>query len=229
MRAVAAFGVSLLLCSTGVVADPGPDPARAAADRLVAAMGGAEAWSRARGLVIRARHWEAQYEAPYDNLIQMSLDEPRMRFEGDSATMKRRRAVAGNAGWRVSETRELGPMTAEQVADDLRWWEAHAYRNIGRLARRDPTLVSKLAADGRLELHRPDGVRLVWYRLNAAGEPVAFGAWDNERGSVFGPLVERGGGTRLPAWVASSDGTFRAILVEAFVLPSAPEADWEKP
>ena len=78
--------------------------------------------------------------------------------------------------------------------DDVRWWEAHAYRTIVRLARKDAALNVSLAADGRLEIHRTDGVRLVWYRMNAAGEPIAFGAWDNERGTVFGPLVTRGGG-----------------------------------
>jgi hypothetical protein len=228
MRVIlAAFGALLLLVSPLAAADS--DPGRAAADRLVAAMGGAEAWSRARGLIIRARHWEAGLDAPYDNLIQMSLDEPRMRFEGDNATMKRRRAVVGDKGWRVSETRDLSPMTAEQVADDLRWWEAHAYRTIGRLARKDATLTPKLAADGRLEVYGTDGVRLVWYRLNATGEPVAFGAWDNEAGTVFGPLVEREGGIRLPAWVTSADGAFRAVIVEAAALPEPPKADWDKP
>jgi hypothetical protein len=205
------------------------DPAQAAADRLVAAMGGVEAWSIARGLVIRARHWEADLALPYDNLIQMVLDEPRMRFEGDNATMKRRRAVSNGQGWRFSELHERGPMTAEQVADDVRWWEAHAYRNIGRLARKDATLTPRLAADGRLELYRSNGVRLVWYRLNAAGEPIAFGAWTNEVGTVFGPLVERGGGIRLPAWVSSADGAFRAVLVEATALHEPPAADWENP
>jgi len=221
----AALGALLLLFSPMAVADP----AREAADRLVAAMGGTEAWSKARGLVIRARHWESDLAAPYNNLIQMALDAPRMRFEGYSETMKRRRAVVGEVGWRVSEVRELGPMTPEQVADDLRWWEAHAYRTIGRLARKDPTLIPRLHADGRLELYRPDGIRLVWYRLNPAGEPLAFGAWDNERGSVFGPLVERGGGVKLPAFSVSADGAFRAILVEASALEAPPDADWTKP
>jgi hypothetical protein len=228
MRVIlAAFGALFLLFSPTAAADS--DPGRQAADRLVAAMGGAAAWSEARGLVIRAQHWEADLDAPYDNLIQMSLDEPRMRFEGDNATMNRRRALVGDTGWLESEVRELGPMTAEQIAGDLRWWEAHAYRTIGRLARQDATLTPKFAADGRLELYRSDGVRLVWYRLNAAGEPVAFGAWDNESGTVFGPLVEREGGVKLPAWVASADGTFRAIIVEAAALPHPPKADWDKP
>ena len=230
MRVIlAALSALLLALLPASFAETDADEARAVADRLVAAMGGAEAWSRAHGLVIRARHWEAQLDAPYENLIQMSLDEPRMRFEGDSATMKRRRAIVGDSGWRVSEVRALGPMTPEQVADDLKWWEAHAYRNIGRLARKDPTLIPRLHADGRLELYRPDGVRLMWYRLNEAGEPVAFGAWDNEQGSVFGPLIERGGGVKLPAWATSADGTFRAALVEAAALAEPPGADWEKP
>ncbi len=90
--AVAALVAALLTPIS--FAEPSPDPALAAADRLVAAMGGAEAWSKARRLRIRATHWEAEYEAPYDNLILMSLDEPRMRFEADSPTMNRRRAVA---------------------------------------------------------------------------------------------------------------------------------------
>ncbi len=120
-------------------------------------------------------------------------------------------------------------MTPERVADDLRWWEAHAYRNIGRLAKKDPALAPKLAADGRLGLYRPDGVRLMWYRLNAAGEPIAFGAWDNEAGTVFGPLAEREGGVRLPMWVASASGDFRVNILEAAALPAAPAADWEKP
>ena len=186
------------------------DPARQAADRLVAAMGGADAWREAKGIRIAARHWERQLLEPYDNLILMSLEEPRMRFEGDSATMKRRRAVVGERGWRVSERSPLGPMTAEQVAGDLR-------------------LTPKLGADGRLELYRPDGMRLMWYRLNAAGEPVAYGQFDDERGSVLGPLAERGGGVRLPAWSTSADGGFRAMITEAAALPTTPEADYDKP
>lgn len=224
-----ALAALFLAISPPAFAEPDADPARAAADRLVSAMGGADAWSRARGLVIRARHWEQPLDAPYENLIQMSLDEPLMRFEGDSPTMKRRRAVSGQTGWRFSETRPLSPMTPEQVADDLNWWEAHAYRNIARLARNDVTLTPKLHADGRLELYRADGARLMWYRRNAAGEPISFGVGANEQGTIMGPLVERGGGIKLPAWVTNSDGSFRAVLVEAMALPTPPAADWEKP
>jgi hypothetical protein len=228
MRVIlAALSALFLVIATPARAET--DPGREAADRLVAAMGGAEAWSATRGLTIRARHWEAQFPEPYENLIRMSLEEPRMRFDGDNATMRRRRVVIGENGWRASEMRPQGPMTPEQVADDLRWWEAHAYRNIRRLARKDPEIAPRLAADGRLELYRPDGVRLLWYRLNMVGEPVAFGTWDDDAGAVFGPLLARGGGIKLPGWVASSDGTFRVEFVDASAAPATPEADWEKP
>jgi hypothetical protein len=93
MRVIlAALSALLLAILPASIAQTIPDAARVAANRLVTAMGGVEAWTEARGLVIRARHWEAGLDAPYENLIQMALDEPRMRFEGDSATMKRRRA-----------------------------------------------------------------------------------------------------------------------------------------
>lgn len=226
---LAVAAIVAAFASLASVAEPNSDPGRVAADRLVAAMGGVDAWSNAHGLRIRAKHWEADTPVPYDNLILMSLDEPRMRFEADSATMKRRRAVADGKGWRVSEIRPVGPMTPEQVADDLRWWEAHAYRNIWRLAKKDPEITPKLAADGRLELFRRDGVRVVWYRLNVAGEPIAFGSWDDESGTVFGPLAEREGGVKVPMWVASASGGFRVNIVEAAALPVPPQADYEKP
>ena len=65
MRVILAALCALLLSLTPAAsAEADHDPARAAADRLVAAMGGDEAWSRVHGLVIRARHWETSVDAP---------------------------------------------------------------------------------------------------------------------------------------------------------------------
>jgi hypothetical protein len=202
----------------------------ALAARLVEAMGGDAAWRRARGLVIAATHYEPQLTGPYDNRLAIALDEPRMRFEGRSAWgMRRTRAVVGARGWRVSEVSALGPMTPEQVTGDLDWWEAHPYRNVRRLAVGDPGVRPRAGQDGRLELTRPDGSQLMWYRLGVTGEPYAFGAGEGSAGVVLGPLDAVPGGVRLPLWSARMDGTFRASGQKGQVLPDWPQVDWDKP
>lgn len=189
--------------------------ARAAAEQLVAAMGGREAWSRVRGLTIAARHYETDVPRPYRNLILMDLDRLRLRLSGWNEDMRRLRVVDGDRGLRRREGAPDAPMTAAQVQADARWWEAHVYRNVRRLALGDPALEPRMASDGRLELYRPDGVRLMWYRLNLAGEPVAYGQFADDRGSILGPLETRRGGVRLPVWSTSADGTFRVTILEA--------------
>ena len=226
-REVLAGGVAALAAGQAGAAEVAGD---ALAARLVTAMGGADVWRRAKGLTIAATHYEAQYAAPYDNVLHIALDEPRMRFEGRSAWgMRRVRAVVGDRGWRISEVSPLGPMTSEQVKGDLDWWEAHPYRNVRRLALGDPTRRPRAAADGRLELLRPDGSRLMWYRLTLAGEPCAFGVGDSEAGVVLGPLAPVPGGARLPLWSARMDGTFRASGQKGRVTPHPPAVDYDEP
>ena len=202
----------------------------ALADRLVEAMGGRANWLPLKGLSIRARHFEADVPQPYDNALFIALAEPRMRFEGRSANMNRIRAVVGDKGWRVSEISLLGPLSAEVVKSDKEWWETHVYRNVWRLAQRDPTLQPRRHPDGRLELYRSDGKRLMWYRLNMAGEPVGFGRLDSETtATILGPLQEVEGGVRLPIFSSSSDGTFRAVDQRGAVYRTLPPVDWDKP
>lgn len=221
----------LLIAAAALTAAPAhADDAQALADKLVAATGGAAAWRAARGLEIRATHYEAQLPAAYANALFIALETPTMRFEARNETMNRVRGVVGEAGWRVSERNPLGPMTAEQVRGDLDWWEAHPYRNIRRLAVADPAITPRLAADGRLELIRADGRRLLWYRLNTASEPVAFGVGDSEIGTVLGPLAPAlEGGVRLPQWSGRADGTFRGSDQRARAFPHPPKVDFEKP
>lgn len=207
-----------------------PPSGEALAARLVEAMGGAAAWRRARGLRIAATHYEPDLAGPYDNVLAIALDAPRMRFEGRSAWgMRRIRAVVGDRGWRVSEVSALGPMTPQQVKGDLDWWEAHPYRNVRRLAVGDPGVTPRVGAGGRLELVRPDGSQLMWYRLNTQGEPFAFGVGEATTGTVLGPLEAVPGGVRLPIWSTRMDGTFRGSGQKGQVMPDWPQVDWEKP
>ena len=220
------LGAGAVLATAGTV-HASDSEGWAAAMRLVDATGGAEAWRRISGLRIAARHYETEVEEPYDNLILMDLARPRMRLMGRSAAMDRARVIDGERGVRRSEIRPAGPMTPEQVRGDLDWWEAHVYRNIWRLAHHDPELTPRLGADGRLELYRPDGRRLMWYRLNHRGEPVHFAAFDAEHGTVLGPLGEREGGLRSPVWTTRFDGTFRVSITEWTGLASLDGVDFQ--
>lgn len=228
-RRVMLAGVFTVAGGQAAAAEPAVS-AEALAARLVQAMGGAAAWRRARGLIIAATHYEPQLAGPYDNVLAIALDDPRMRFEGRSAWgMRRTRAVVGARGWRVSEVSALGPMTPEQVKGDVDWWEAHPYRNVRRLAVADPGVRPRVGDGGRLELTRPDGSQLMWYRLGVTGEPYAFGVGEGSSGVVLGPLSAVPGGVRLPLWSARMDGTFRASGQKGQVLPDWPQVDWEKP
>ena len=79
------------------------------------------------------------------------------------------------------------------------------------MARRDPALRVALGTDGRIEI-RESGARIAWYLLDVRGEPYRYGAHDDDTGSLFGPWDQVSDGIHHPAWVASPDGSWRAML-----------------
>ncbi len=85
------------------------------------------------------------------------------------------------------------------------------YRTIHRIAARDPAIRVGLDEHGRLEIIAGDE-RILWLRLDAKGEPYAFGFYDDEVGSLSGPWDFQADGIRHPTWVSSADGTWRAAV-----------------
>ena len=57
-----------------------------------------------------------------------------------------------------------------------------------------------------------DGQRILWFRLDAKGEPYAFGAGDDDTGSLSGPWDFVKDGIHHPRWVSNPDGTWRAAV-----------------
>ena len=208
---------------------PSAPNAEALAERLVTATGGRDNWTRVKGLGIAARHYETALALPYDNQLYVAMEQPLMRFEARGEGFAQVRVISGTRGSYSTRGGPPRPMTAPAVKGDLDWWETHFYRNIRRLAVRDPAIRTRVHADGRLELYRPDGKRLMWYRLNQQGEPVAFGSFDNEEGNVFGPPHDVDGGLRLPTFAVSHDGTFRAVDLRPTVYTTIPPVDYVKP
>lgn len=199
--------IVLLLLALTQSPPPAADSARTRVDALLAAMGGRAAWARTTFVHVKARHRDPALGL-YENEIWNDFASPRVRIEARIDGDRVMRGIENGAGWRVRHG-ETFALTEAQVESDRAWWEANVYRTLHRLAADDATLTARAVGDNRLEIFRPDGRRLNWFVLNVAGEPILFGTWDDERGTVFGPLVESEGGVRHWRWGTSADGTFQ--------------------
>ncbi|MDQ3169472.1 MAG: hypothetical protein M3Q55_04955 [Acidobacteriota bacterium] len=189
-------------------------------DALLSAMGGRDAWARARFVHVQAMHRDPAL-GMYENRIWNDLSEPRIRIEAVIGGDRVMRGIERGAGWRVRRGEE-SPLTDAQVESDRAWWEANVYRTLHRLAVNDPALTARAVGEHRLEIVRADGRRVNWFVLNSAGEPIQFGTWDDERGSVFGPLVAGTGGIRHWRWGSSADGTFQFEISRVDASESVP-------
>lgn len=216
----------LLLCSSLFAADTATESGDARAERFLSAMGGREAWAAVRSYTIRATHYEGN-RAPFANTIWNDFAAPRVRIEAKGPDVDVRRALDGDRAWRLRDGQPT-PLTAEQIRDEQRWWEANIYRTLHRLATRDSELTTRAVGENRVEIFRADGVRLCWLELNVRGEPLRFGTWDSETGSVFGPLAQHGS-VKCPKWGTNATGTWRYEVVELVVSGDPSRASFDAP
>jgi hypothetical protein len=181
------------------------------ADRMLAALGGREAWAAVRNTVNDSQQNRVEDPTVVRALITMDFTQPRFRIETTAPDLHVVRVINGDQSWRKTRDGRIGPVPEQTMAEDLAWYAGHVYRTIHRIARRDAALSLSEGADGRLEVGE-GGKRIAWFKLDARGEPYAFGAHDNDVGSACGPWEFAAGGIRHPVWVSSADGTWRATL-----------------
>lgn len=203
------------------------EPSKLRLEQFLSAMGGREAWRKIKSVTVRATHYEPTLKEPYANAIFNDFTRPRVRFEARSTEINRQRAINVDHGWRLRDGENLH-MTPKQFEEDRAWWEANIYRTLVRLSNDDPDLTPTSIGERRLEIHRSDGRRLNWFELNAAGEPIRFGTYDNEDGTVFGPLASAGA-VKYPRWGANSTGTFRYEVTEFLPSEDLPAVSFDKP
>jgi len=210
------LGPALILGVTTVLtAEPPPPPppgvAETRLEQFLAAMGGRTAWAKVKFMHVEAVHDDLAIPDSFTNRIWNDFTAPRVRFEARNHQLDRRRGIDGTTGWRWRDDR-VTPLTPAQIADDQRWWESNLYRTVHRLAAGDPDLAVRAVGPNRLEVFRRDGRRLNWFVLNARGEPMVFGTWDSEAGTVLGPLASNGP-INYPRWGGRPDGDFRYEIV----------------
>lgn len=220
-----------LLLIFGFILMTGPAPAETGperVERLLAAVGGRAAWAKVNFVHVEALHDQLTIRDRFTNRIWNDFSQPRFRIRAANATIDRRRLVTNGTGVAIRDgvKREL---TAEEVADEMKWWEPNIYRTFHRLAINDPGLTARAVGEHRLEIFLADGRRLNWLVLNQRGEPHLFGTWDNETGGTMGPLASNGT-VRYPRWGAMPDGSWRYEIQRFETAETAPaDVDFGEP
>lgn len=181
------------------------------ADRMLAAIGGRTSWAAVRNTINDSQQNRLEEPTVVRSVITMDFTTPRFRIETTAPGLRLVRVVDGDRHWRLTRQGAIEPIPEATLEEDRRWHAAHVYRTIHRVAAGDPALSLRVGRTGRLEILE-HGARLAWFALDARGEPYAFGAWDDEVGSITGPWDVERQGIRHPRWVARPDGSWRAAV-----------------
>ena len=185
--------------------------ADALAEKMLDRIGGRAAWAELKNTVNGSQQNRAGEPTVVHAVITMDFERPRFRIETTAQDWYLVRVIDGDNSWRLRRTGNIEDVPADLFADEMQWYGAHLYRTIHRVAARDPALSLGLGEDGRLEVFADDQ-RIMWLRLDARGEPYAFGFYDDDVGSLSGPWDFVRDGINHPRWISSSDGTWRAAV-----------------
>ncbi len=217
---------SLLL--TGAAASARDAAGEQLLDEMLGAIGGRQAWAGLRNTVNGSQQNRAQEPTVVYAVISMDFEKPRFRIETTGPDLMLIRVIDGEDSWRLNRQGVIEDLPADRLRDDLQWYAAHLYRSIHRLAARDPALSPRSAGARRLEVFEGQQ-RLLWFTLDAKGEPYLFGVRDSDSGSLLGPwdFVEQG--IHHPRWVSSPDGTWRAAVKALSVNVPLHDATFQRP
>lgn len=187
------------------------NPAEALANKMLEAIGGRNAWAELQNTINGSQQNRATEPTVVYAVITMDFDQPRFRIETTAEDLHLVRVINGDQSWRLRRTGEIEDVPADLMLEELKWYNGHLYRTIHRIAARDPAISLQQSVPDRLEV-LVDGERILWIRVDAKGEPYAFGSHDDEIGSLTGPWDFVQHDIRHPAWVSSADGTWRAAV-----------------
>lgn len=208
------FLLSLTL-SAGVSISPPADAqnpdATGLADKMLERLGGRANWAALRNTINGSQQNRANQPTVVYAVITMDFERPRFRIETTAQDLHLIRVIDGENSWRLRGSGAIEDVPEPLFASDMQWYRAHLYRTIHRVAARDPALSLSIGADSRLEVFANDK-RILWFKLDEKGEPYAFGAWEDNIGSLSGPWDFVKDGIHHPRWISSTDGTWRAAV-----------------
>lgn len=190
----------------------GQEPgAEALADKMLERLGGRANWASLRNTINGSQQNRAEEPTVVYAVITMDFERPRFRIETTAQDLHLIRVIDGKNSWRLRGSGRIEDVPEDLFASEMEWYAAHLYRTIHRVAARDPSLSLNMGADGGLEIFA-NGKRLLWFKLDAKGEPLAFGFREDDVGSLCGPWDFVKDGIHHPSWISSSDGSWRAAV-----------------
>jgi len=200
---------TLLYCVSGHGQNPSAD---VLAEKMLERIGGRAAWAKLRNTINGSQQNRVNEPTVVYAVITIDFERPRFRIETTAPDLHLIRVIDGaEKSWRLRRTGRIEPVPATLFSEDMAWYQAHLYRTIHRIAARDPGLSLSTGPDGRLEVHIGEK-RLMWFKLDARGEPYAFGVRADDTGSLTGPWDFIRNGIHHPRWISSADGTWRAAV-----------------
>jgi hypothetical protein len=203
--------LALLTLSQAAQGENKEAAAEVMAERMLQAIGGREAGAAVKNTVNGSQQNRSGEPTVVFAVITIDFEEPRFRIETMANGLHLVRVINGDKSWRLRRSGAIEDVPSDLFDEDQKWYAAHLYRTLHRVAARDPAISLGISDKERLEIIADD-TRLLWLALDANGEPYAFGAWEDEMGSLTGPWDFVQDGIHHPRWISSSDGTWRAAV-----------------
>jgi hypothetical protein len=225
---VATCVLALLIAVGPGASAQSPQGAEAQVERLLAAVGGRERWAALTSTTNVSKQNRATDPAVIVSTIWLDFRAPRFRIENRGEQFHSWRAVTNGQGWVRRNDGTIGDISPTTLNEDVRWYGAHVYRSLHRMAARDAALTYRVGSADRLEVYE-HGRRMIWFRLDPRGEPFVFGQWEDETGTICGPWEVMVDGVRHPIWTSTSDGTWRARLQSLELDTPYRDADFRRP
>jgi hypothetical protein len=198
------------------------------AEQMLESIGGRSAWAKLTNTINGSQQNRVGEPTVVYAVITMDFTRPRIRIETTAPGLHLIRVIDGQRQWRMNREGAIEDIPAEVLLEDRRWYAGHVYRTLHRIAARDPALRLGIGRENRLEIYER-AARIAWFALDARGEPYAFGAHDDDVGSISGPWDFIEEGIRHPAWVARPDGSWRAMIKELEINTPLTDAMFARP
>lgn len=204
------------------------------AERMLGALGGRDAWARARTIAIELRGHFGSDSNPWAERYWIDLEAPRGRYQIRAGGSERIIVWTTEGGWE-SRDGAVESQSADRHALEQAYWAAELTVVFRRLAAARPatrlqrdTTAAGLSVITLLVPASADTIARL--TLDAGGRPVHWAA--PIRGRTFqrilGPLADYGG-LRLPRWGATPDGLWRYEHLTASLITEPPPVSFARP